>query len=98
MAPPPVSLRTVRPGGDPVAVPECAALRNSPLRGVVHVDDAEPLGIAVLPFEVVEQRPDVVAADVDAGRERRLHGVEMTGDVLDAARVLHCGCAVQPVV
>ena len=39
---------------------------DPPLRGIVDVDDAKPLRIAMLPLEVVEERPDKIAAQIDA--------------------------------
>src|SRR3954449_6407085 len=42
---------------DVVAVPEPAALHRPLLRAVVHAHDPEALGVAVLPLEVVQQRP-----------------------------------------
>src|SRR5690348_15170653 len=55
-----------------VPVPERTPLRDAPLGRVVDVDDPEPLVVAPFPLEVVEQRPDVVAADVHALRPRAL--------------------------
>src|SRR5215204_3879557 len=55
---------------DVVPVPEAAALRDPPLRRVVHPHDPEALAVPVLPFEVVEQRPREVALDVDAVLDR----------------------------
>ena len=53
------------------AVPLEAVLRHPFERRIVDVDEAEPLGVALRPLEVVEQRPDEVPTDVDAVRERR---------------------------
>src|ERR671934_914131 len=53
----------VRVMGDQVAVPERAPLRGALLVGEVDGNDPETARVAVLPLEVVEQRPDVVAAD-----------------------------------
>src|SRR6478735_12056689 len=59
---------------DVIAIPERGALQRALLGGVVDAHDAEALVVAVLPFEVVQQRPRVVALDVDAragrGHER----------------------------
>ena len=43
-----------------------AFLQRSLQRCEVHVDDAEAFGVAEGPFEVVEEGPDEVAADVGA--------------------------------
>src|SRR5262249_1146701 len=52
--------------GDQPRIPVRAFLGDPLLRLVVDVDDPEPLRVPLGPFEVVEQRPDEVAADVDA--------------------------------
>src|ERR671933_1286010 len=65
-----------------VAVPERASLRRPPLRLEVDVNDPEPACVAVLPLEVVEQRPHVVAAHVDTGLDR----APDCGDVLAEIR------------
>src|SRR5436190_19430293 len=72
---------------DEVAVPERAALGRSALRREVDVHDPEAARVAVLPLEVVEQRPDVVAADVDAGGHGALDGRDVLAQVRDAIRV-----------
>src|SRR5581483_223054 len=83
---------------DPVAVPEGAPLRDPPLGGEVDEDDPEALRVAVLPLEVVQQRPDVVAPDVDAELPRPLDGVDVPAQVGDAAVVLDDVGAVERVV
>src|SRR5919202_3235787 len=83
MAPGPVPVAR-----DQVAVPERASLRRPPLRRKVDVDDPEAARVAVLPLEVVEQRPDVVAAHVDAGDDRALDRCDVLAQVRDALRIL----------
>src|SRR4029079_17612637 len=56
--------------GDQVAVPERAPLQHAPLGGVVDVHEAEALRVSMLPLEVVEERPRVVAANVRATVDR----------------------------
>src|SRR5206468_3830389 len=58
------------------------------LRGEVDVDDAEALGVAEGPFEIVEERPDEVAADVDSRRDRVGNGGDVIAQVLHAQRIL----------
>src|SRR3954449_534928 len=60
---------------DVVAVPEGAALGHAVASARVDVHEAEADGVAVLPFEVVEQRPVEVAADVGALLDRRVEGL-----------------------
>src|SRR5262245_29730057 len=71
-----------------VPVPERGPRRDPPLSGKVDEDDAEPLLIAVLPLEVVEQRPDVVAAHVDSLLSCPLDRLDMRLQVRDPALVL----------
>src|SRR4051812_1832252 len=92
-----IPLASVPRGRDAVAVPERAPLRDAALGLVVDVDDPEPLGVAVLPLEVVEQGPDVVAAHVNALRTRAFHRVDVTAEVRDAFAVVHDGVAVEAV-
>ena len=59
--------------------------------GVVHVDQAPALGVALGPLEVVQQRPDVVALQRHAGGDRAVRGGEVVaqegdpGGVVDGA-------------
>jgi sucrose phosphorylase len=68
-----------RGGDDPVARdpgPEDAAVADATLqRGEVHMHDPEPVRVPVRPFEVVEQRPHEVAAQIDAGLQRPARGI-----------------------
>src|ERR1043165_1510584 len=75
-------------GGDEVAVKKRAPLRRPLLRRKVHVHDPDPLRVAVAPLEVLEQRPDEVAADVDARRHRARQRREVLAQVVDAERIL----------
>src|SRR5688572_31146280 len=59
------------------------------LRLVVDVDDTEALGIAVRPLIVVEQRPRVVSAQVDALLYRFVRRAQMLAVVLDAQRIFN---------
>src|SRR5215470_8566142 len=73
------------PSRDHVPVPERALLRDPPLGRIVDVDDPEPLLVAPLPLEVVEQRPHVVAAYVDSLSPRLLDGSDMRAEICDTA-------------
>src|SRR5215510_2151909 len=69
--------------GDEVPVPREAVLRH-PLEGVeVDVDDSEAAGVAERPLEVVEERPEEVAAHGHARRDSRSDCVEMALEVGD---------------
>src|SRR5215471_4942172 len=83
---------------DHVPVPEGAPLGDPPLRREVDEDDPEPLGVAVFPLEVVEQRPHVVAADVDSLLASALERFDVTRDVCQPALVLDHLAPVQVVV
>src|SRR5690606_36192789 len=52
---------------DDLLVPVVAVLRRALQGAEVDVHDAEPLFVAEGPFEVVEQRPEEIAFQVDAG-------------------------------
>src|SRR3954469_18516620 len=73
---------------DVIAIPERGALQRPLLRGVVDAHDAEALVVAVLPLEVVQQRPRVVALDVHAGRTRLHERVEVLAQERHPRRVL----------
>src|SRR5215471_12880891 len=77
------------PSRNHVPVPEGALLRDPPLGGIVDVDDPEPLRITPLPFEVVEQRPDVVPANVDSFLPRLLDRGDVRAEILEPAPVVH---------
>src|SRR4051812_43790718 len=81
-------LLPVRLLRDQVAVPERASLQCAPLGLEVDRDDPEPARVAVLPLEVVEQRPHVVAAHVDALVDCALERREVAAEVVEPPRVL----------
>src|SRR5215217_6107292 len=83
---------------DEVAVPERRPLGHAALGRVVDVDEPEALGVAVLPFEVVEHRPGEVAPYVDAVGDRARQGVEVRVQVIDAARILQRAVHHRPVL
>src|SRR3954462_1549393 len=60
------SLQTV--AADHLGVPARAVLRHPLLRRVVHVHDAEALGVPLGPFKVVHQRPHKVSPKVNTSR------------------------------
>src|SRR5580704_6169570 len=60
-----------------------AGLRGPVLGREVHVDDAEPLLVAVGPLEVVQQRPYEVPGQVRAVIDRAGGGVQVLVQVLD---------------
>src|SRR3954468_21393276 len=80
--------RAVREARDEVAIPERAALGDPLLGLVVDVHDAEALAVAELPLEVGEQRPDEVAAHVDAGGDGLAERVEVGAHVGGALGIL----------
>ena len=75
--------------GNQPRIPVGALLRQTPLRGVVDMHNAEPLGVTLRPLEVVEQAPHEVATH----RHTRLYSIgycrEMRLEVLDASCVAH---------
>ena len=84
-----VLAERVRLGGDEVGVPVEGPLRRALLGLVVDVDQAEALGVALGPLEVVHQRPRVVAADVDAAAGSPSATAPQVGvEVVDAGLVV----------
>src|SRR3954451_20375527 len=71
-----------------IAIPERGALRGALHRRVVHAHDPEALVVAVLPLEVVEQRPRVVAPHVDAFRYGVRQRTQMVAQIGDARPIL----------
>src|SRR5436309_9751930 len=76
------------PSADDFPIEERAPLQGAPLGREIHLHDAEALRVAVLPLEVVEQRPREVAAQVDSLPDRPVRRLEVPAVVLDTARVL----------
>nr|GEU28129.1 hypothetical protein [Tanacetum cinerariifolium] len=72
-----------------VAVPDGAALERALLGRIVHVDDAEALGVARVPFEVVEQAPQEVTLDVHALQAGVVDGFQVAQHEVDAGVVRH---------
>ena len=70
-----------------LAVAVAAFLDDAFLGREVDVDDAEPLRVALGPLEIVQQRPDKIAADVGPLRDRGGDRVDVIFDVGGAARV-----------
>src|SRR5687768_8479606 len=64
-------------------------LRGTALSFVVDADEPETLPITLGPLEVVEQRPDEVAADVDALADRLVQCAQMPVEVVDAGGVVN---------
>jgi hypothetical protein len=54
----------------------------------VDVHDAEPLAVPKAPLQVVEERPDEVAANVGALRHCLGHRGDVRAEVVDAQRVV----------
>src|SRR6266542_4221485 len=83
---------------DHVAVPARAVLEDPALGREVDVHQTEAPGVALVPLEVVEQRPDEVAAQVDALLQRLMGGAEMPLEETDAVGVVHVALRVGVVV
>src|SRR5437867_8249860 len=73
---------------DHVPVPVGAALQGASLGVVVDPNQAEPLGIAEGPLEVVHEGPDEVAANVGAPRPGAGDGGYVLGQVRRSVVVL----------
>ena len=51
---------------DPIAIPISGILRDPLLCFVIDVDDAEAVGIALCPLEIIHKGPEEIAADICA--------------------------------
>src|SRR3954467_8330972 len=78
--------RPVRP--DDLRVPRRGVLRGAGAGGVVAVDEAEALFVALGPFEVVDEGPVEVALDGGAAVNRPLELAEVALGEVDARRVV----------
>src|SRR5919198_1505044 len=83
---------------DEVAVPQARPLRHAPLRRVIDVHQPEPLGVAVLPLEVVEHRPGEVPPDVDAVGHRAGQRGQVRPQVPPPPRILQRAVDDRPVL
>ena len=77
-----IAGRSALAGSQEIAVPHEAVLRDALLRGVVDVCDAESLGIAEIPFEIVKQRPHEIAGQRHAFVDGALRRGEMTLEIV----------------
>src|SRR6266516_6095378 len=84
--------------GDHLPIPVGAVLQHALLGGVVNVDQAEALGVALFPLEVVQQRPDEVAAQVHPGGDGALRRAEVAIQEADAVGIVDLALRVGVVV
>src|SRR5207253_2287719 len=77
-----------RVGAGDAGVPAGALFEDASLGEVVDIDQAEALRVAVCPLEVVHQRPDEVAAQIDACLYRGMGGSEVCIQERDPLRVV----------
>lgn len=64
-------------------------LRNPAEGGVVHIHQPEPVGIAAVPLEIIQQRPVEIASDVGTGLDSLGQASEIPGQKIDAVRVVN---------
>ena len=74
--------------GDHACIPSRGVLQGPALVGEVDADESEPLLVAPRPLEVVQQRPHVVAADVDTLAERLEDRPQVRLQVVDPVPVV----------
>ena len=72
---------------DHLLVPLGAVFQVALLGFVIHPDNAEALGIAVGPFEVVEQGPDEISGQGDAGLDGAVGRSKVGPQIVDAMLV-----------
>ena len=68
-----------------MSVPVAGVLDGALLRTEVHVGEAEALGVAFGPLEIVEQAPVMIGADVGAALDSAAEGGQVAAHELDAA-------------
>src|SRR5258706_3644277 len=69
---------------DELRIPVERRFRDAPLRRVVHIGDPEPLAVPRTPFEIIEQRPDEIAAHVRTRLDRLEHRGRIGLEKIDA--------------
>src|SRR5947207_1751079 len=84
-------------GGSEFCVPVAGILDGALLSAEIHVGEAESLGIAFGPFEIVEQAPVMIGANVDAVEHGAAEGMEVTAQELDAPVVSDAAVLVRAV-
>src|SRR5918992_335951 len=83
---------------DDFGVPAGALLRDALLGLVVDVEDSESLRVAEGPLEVVEERPEEVAAHADARLDGVVERDEMLTEIPNSLEVSHHACHLDPVL
>src|SRR6185503_16991189 len=97
---PGMSGGSVHPGAvlpDHISIPPPTVLHRPLLRLKIDVHQPEPHLVPERPLEVVEQRPDEIAAHRSAMTERTLHLIDMAAQVAYPALVTHPSVEVDPV-
>lgn len=72
-----------------IAVPEIRILRDASQTIKIHLDEAERRAVAASPLEIVQQRPNEIAAHVDALCLSFLHRLDVTVKEFDAPSVVN---------
>src|SRR5690606_14794983 len=62
----------------------CALLRRE-----IDVHNAEPFGVAFTPFEVVEDRPEIVPSQGQSLRRRAVQSLQRFAHVAESRKVFH---------
>jgi len=72
-------------GGSEFGVPVAGVLDGALLRAKIHEGEAKALSVAFRPFEIVEQAPMMIGADVGAEEHGPAERVQIAAHELDAA-------------
>src|SRR5438876_9879418 len=75
-------------GGNDRRVESSRFLNRAELRRVIDVHEAEPLGVAVRPLVIVEQRPGIVSAKIDALLHRVMRCAQVLTQILGPQRIV----------
>src|SRR5690606_2377863 len=92
----PLVSETVVP--DHIPVPVRALFQYPLLRFVIDVYDPESLAVAVCPFKVIQQRPNIISFDVHTGADRAVHLRQVPVKVIHAVVILDLSLAVDDVI
>src|SRR5689334_12980709 len=69
-----------------VGIPAGRRLRDAAMGWIIDIYQSKALAVTRSPLEIVQQRPDEIAAHVGAGCDRALHGLDIRLDIGDASR------------
>jgi len=79
-------------------VPRCTCLGDPLLRLIVDVDQTEPLAVSLSPLEVVQERPNEVAPQIDTVHNGLSRCPEVSTEIADPVDVNDLALAVEEII